>query len=229
MQAPPNSGSMYYNYKKQFSIVLLAVADAHYKFVMVDIGAYGQQSDGSVFAHSTFAKLMMQGRLDLPPNRPLRGEQEPVPLVFVGDEAFPLKRHLLRPFPGSDLGPSSRIYNFRLSHARRVVENAFGIMVSRFRVFRRPIAVSAERAESIVKACTVLHNLLRDEYGATESGSSDLDTHEFVATDPALQPLGRRSGREAVEAMEVRTAFMRYFNSPQGSLPWQEERVNRVS
>ena len=66
------------------------------------------------------------------------------------------------------------------------MENAFGIMVSQFRVFRRPIAVSAEWAESVVRACTMLHNLLRDEYGETESGSSDLDTLEFVATDPAL-------------------------------------------
>ena len=48
--APKNSGSLFFNYKKHLSVVL-AVVDANYKFVIVDIGAYGQQSDGKVFAN----------------------------------------------------------------------------------------------------------------------------------------------------------------------------------
>ena len=89
MQAPSNTGSLYYNYKKHFSIVLLAVADAQYKFTVVDIGAYGQQSDGSVFAHSNLGRMMMEGRLNLPPNQPLQGQGQAIPFVFVGDEATP--------------------------------------------------------------------------------------------------------------------------------------------
>lgn len=163
IKAPADSGSLYYNYKGQFSIVLLAVVDANYLFRMVDIGAYGKSSDGRTLPASAFGRGLKDGTLDLPDDEPLPNGEHlgPVPFVFVGDEAFPLQKHLLRPYPGRALPVDQKIFNFRLSHARRIVENVFGIMAAQFRVYYRVIELSPCTAEKIVQATTVLHNFMR--------------------------------------------------------------------
>lgn len=66
------------------------------------------------------------GTVKFPPDTRI-GDRE-LPHVLIGDEAFPLKPYLMRPYPGRDLRGSQEksVYNYRLSRARRVIENAFG-------------------------------------------------------------------------------------------------------
>ena len=179
IEAPANTGSLYFNYKKNFSVVLMAVVDASYKFVLVDIGAYGRQGDANVFARSTFGKRLLAGDMQLSPSKRLPGEGSPtVPPVFVGDEAFPLRTNLMRPYPGTGLTLGKKIFNYRLSRARRVVENAFGILATRFRVFRRPINLKPSNIDAVIKGAVVLHNYLRQKavvqyIGANSVGCED--------------------------------------------------------
>ena len=69
MQAPPrNSGLSFYNYKHTHSIVLLAICDAYYHFIMVDVRDAGRHSGGDVLANSSFGKALHNNTLSLPPS-----------------------------------------------------------------------------------------------------------------------------------------------------------------
>ena len=139
IQCPPRGGSMYFNYKKFHSIVLMAVVNACYQFSMLDIGDYGRLSDGSVFASSNLGIAINDDILNIPPPRMVWRRE--LPYVFVGDDAFPLRTNLVKPYSRQSLGLSERIANYRISRARRIVENAVGIATSRFRIFRRAITI----------------------------------------------------------------------------------------
>ncbi|KAH7959136.1 hypothetical protein HPB49_008648 [Dermacentor silvarum] len=134
-----------------YSIVLMAVVDSQLRFVCVDVGAYGSQSDGGVFKASKIGKLLSQGALNLPPPQLLPLSTAVAPYVFVGDEAFQLRPDFLRPYPGRCLEEDLLLFNYRLSRAR-CVENAFGVLASRFRIFHRPMNLVPENARMRKKA-----------------------------------------------------------------------------
>jgi hypothetical protein len=98
-EAPANSGSQYFNYRERFPILLLALSDVHYKFTAVDVGSYEEKSCGGIFSNSKMGKADERKEVNVPEDKPLAGITENFPHVTVGDEAFPLKRHLLRPHP----------------------------------------------------------------------------------------------------------------------------------
>lgn len=106
IQAPPNTGSNFFNYKKTFSVVLLALVDAQYNFIVVDVGAYGKNSDGGILAHPKLEKSLENGSLNIPKDEFLPGTTISAPYVILGDEAFPLKTYLIRPYPGKQLNDS---------------------------------------------------------------------------------------------------------------------------
>ncbi|KAK7909447.1 hypothetical protein WMY93_014131 [Mugilogobius chulae] len=119
-----NSGSLFFSYKRFPTLVLLAVVDARYRFREIDVGRYERGSDSETLANSAFGQALCKGTLHLPPDLSLPGvnQRDPQPNLFVAGEAFPLQRNLMRPFT-----PEECIFNYRLSRARLMVEDAFGI------------------------------------------------------------------------------------------------------
>ncbi|XP_037817429.1 protein ALP1-like [Lucilia sericata] len=157
---PGNSGSIFYNYKKTFSIVLMAVCDADYKFLFIDIGALGSQSDGGIFARSAFGKMILRNNIELPQEDSLPGTNKSFPYFFVGDNALPLKQNLMRPYHGRNLSAVKQNFNKKLSAARVHIENSFGILSNRWRILHKVIHASPKNVDKIVLATVSLHNYL---------------------------------------------------------------------
>ncbi|KAJ8349533.1 hypothetical protein SKAU_G00246630 [Synaphobranchus kaupii] len=193
--------------------------DARYMFRIVDVGAFGKNSDGGVLSCSAFGRALRQGSLDLPEDTTLPGAEDlgAMPHVIVGDAAFPLRRNMMRPFPGHNIPRERRIFNYRLSRARRVVENAFGHLSTQWRMYRRVLGLQPENAEAAVKATCILHNYL----------TWDTPTEGFTRENTEPQPAAIRSitrissNHPSREAVQMRERFCSYFSSPAGSLPYQ--------
>lgn len=111
---------------------------------------------------SALGKAFDEGRMNIPQPAAIKEGGPILPYCLVGDEAFPLKSYLLRPYPRKGrLTPEQNIYNYRLSRARRIIENTFGIIASQWRIYRKPIIASPENAKLMIQATVCLHNWLR--------------------------------------------------------------------
>ena len=244
IECPKLSGSQYFNYKGFFSLVLLAVCDANYCFTLFDLGQYGSNNDSGVLLNSKMGQLFDENSLHVPESKRHEGCDEPLPFYLLGDEIFPLKNWLMRAFPGPLNSEDVKVYNYRHSRGRRTIENAFGILCSRWRIFQKPIRSTVENAESYVMACLALHNYLRQTDNAFYSPQGFMDSEESSGNvRPGLwrsasesdegrncfQRLKKVKGsRYSNDAIHMRENLKKYVNSDVGSLPWQLDYVRRT-
>lgn len=228
IKCPPDVGSNYFNYKKFHSIILMALVDGNYQFVWVDVGLPGFAGDAFVFNRSELRECIEDGSAGLPEPECLPGDNTEVPYFIVADDAFALRTWLMKPFSKNMLTISERIFNYRLSRARRVVENAFGILAMRFQVLLTTMQQKPTIVSSIVLACVCLHNLMRVRYPAMQNADLDLENRNHTVTPGAwrsnhtLQHIARTRGNwQTQQAKAQRNYLSAYYSSPIGAVPWQ--------
>ncbi|XP_071497092.1 putative nuclease HARBI1 [Diadema antillarum] len=187
-KAPANSGSTYYNYKGFFSIILFAMVDADYKFIYIDASSNGSASDAQIYNASDFKdRLERKLIMGFPGPDPPPNDTHDVPYFIIGDEAFSLIRtYFMKPYSSRYLTCEERILNYRLSRARRVVENAFGILANRFQILLTTMQHDPETVRRIVEACCILHNLMRTRHPVLQNrlvdrqqGNGDMEPGEW--------------------------------------------------
>ena len=207
---------------------MLVLCDSNYKAIWAHVGSPGSQSDCGIYNESPMFQGMQDETIKLPPPEPLPNDTEDTPFFFIGDDAFPLRQHMLKPFSATYLESEQLVFNYRLSRARWVVENLFGILATRFRCLLNTLEVTPEKAVSITKACLTLHNLFRDRYGVTNvSVDEEDDNQEMIPgqwrTDAVMHEVEAqlRAPRANAAGQALRTTLLHYFNSDAGSVPWQ--------
>ena len=211
-------------------MVLLAVVDAGYRFILVDISAYGCNLDSGIFSHSHMGQMYMDHEYEIPlgkhlPNFSARGT---MPFVIVGDEAFPGQLDLLRPYPGvkgAYFPWDQQLFNYRLSRARRCSENAFGILVQHFYLFQRRLNLHPDTTEIVIQAACVLHNFLTvpKEYQQVPDGEIPKSLEDTKGLRRLAMMCGNHASREAKHVCEV---FKDYFKGP-GAVDWQMTSIHK--
>ncbi|XP_040065732.1 uncharacterized protein LOC115310036 isoform X2 [Ixodes scapularis] len=214
---------------------MLAICNAKYRFLYVEIGHHGSESEAGIFIRSDFLQAIAEGQRRLPTASWLGSRK--VPYFFVGDEAFPLKTFVMRPFLRKNLaGRPPRVFNHWLSRARRVVENSFGILAQ-----RSPFAAKEETTDRIVAACVVLHNFLMKHSEVSERsyvppGSVDGEDWEGELVKgqwrsqedegSGLTDVPPRGTRCTDQAYSIREYLSMYFEMD-GKVPWQDKYLDR--
>lgn len=209
----------------------MAISDANYCFLMVDIGAEGRQSDGGVFRRSEIGIGFQNMTMDLPELTQLEVNGPELPYVLVADEAFALTPYMMRPFPRSKhLDVRKKVFNYRLSRARRVVENAFGLLAARWRIYRKPINTSLNTAIKIIQATTALHNnIIQHEttLHPAERIYSNNNTEEntnLIYTGAFSEMNAHNRNSCSAYAAQVRNHYADYFMNA-GAVEWQWDKV----
>lgn len=235
-KAPRWYGSYFYNYKGFNSIVLLAVVDANYRFLVVDVGCNGRVSDGGVFNNSSFSSCIKDNSLNFPPPMNLPNTNLASPFTLVADDAFPLQSNIMKPYSQRFATRERKVFNYRLSRARRVVENAFGILANRFRVLLTNINLPVDKVQTVTLAACALHNYLIKENSAFYLTDFDTeDTQNLVLSQGewrqghTLKDLVQQGGNRCKNsAIETRDKLCAYFNNI-GAVPWQWECIKKFN
>ena len=237
IQKPARAGSHFHDYKGNESIIALVMVGPEYECLFVDVGTNGRNPDGHAWHRCSLKKALesCDNPLNIPPLRPLPGATKPIPFVLTGDEAFPLSKHMLKPYPRRNLTVEERIANYRISRGRRISENILGILGNKWRCFRAPFLLQPEKVQQITMAILTLHNWLRDDRASRSiycpptlidredpntwelipgSWRDDLPPESLLPLQPALVH------NYTSEAKEMRQEFTRWF-SDEGDVEWQ--------
>ena len=161
----PSSGleacKEFHNFKNFYSIVLMGIIDAHYRFIWASAGFPGNSHDSIIFQSTQLYEDITVHNC-IPPIAKNEAGTNIYPLI-LGDSAFAFKPWVMKPYTNAVLTPQQRNFNYRLSRARMVTEGAYGKLKGRWRVLYKKCESRPENVKIITLACVILHNVCIDK------------------------------------------------------------------
>ena len=169
------------------------------------VGRPGSVHDARVLVNSQLYYRVQEKKILNTSSRNISGKT--ILSFLVGESAYPLSTWLMKPFPhNSTLTDSQRNFNYRLSHARIVSENAFGRLKARWRRLMKQNDMEVEHVPQVVAACCILHNICEmhgnhfvDNW---KENCTTLDQTSSSATSPIVSP----------QSKDIKDTFVQYFS-----------------
>ncbi|XP_022210453.2 protein ALP1-like [Drosophila obscura] len=197
------------------SMMLMVIVDAKYRFVYVNVGTDTKIGDAEVWMHSDLKYSLDDNSIHVPSPSVLPRSNLVSSYTLVSDEAFPLTEYNMKPYFGKNLTESQQHFNYMLARSRRVVENAFGMLASRFRVIFSPIKRVPMTFSKIVLTCFCLYNFLREESIRTNNHLDvipNVELQRIVEENFIEHVLDHRTVRSTGYGPQTREGLREYFS-----------------
>ena len=209
ISAPELNHTDYYNRKGWYSMTVQAIVDHDYVFRDICVGWAGSVHDARVFANSLIYKKITEDNLLADVSfRNMLGKK--IPVCLIGDSAYPLNTWLMKPFTDNlCLSPQQKYFNYRLSRARIVIENAFGRLKARWRRLMKRNDMHTVHIPTVIAACCILHNIC-EIHGECFNDAWLLSESEFEHPTSTSLPSASTGN-----AKDVRNTIMLYLYSQQ--------------
>ena len=204
--SPVECPADYYNRKGWHSIIMQGMVNHVGHFTEIYVGWPGRVHDARVFVNSTLYKRGQDGTLFPDLKETISGKE--IPLLVLGDPAYPLLPWLMKAFPDNgSLSREQKTFNYRLSKARVVVEHAYGRLKGRWRCLLKRNDVLISDLPKLVAACCVLHNVC-EIHGESfdEDWMQDVTNHDSANSRSTCSVSADSSGKT------IREALMSHFS-----------------
>ncbi|XP_028290540.1 protein ALP1-like [Gouania willdenowi] len=205
---PPGCPSDYKNREGFYSVFLQVVVDHRLRFWDINVGSPGKIHDACVFTNSSLYKRGQSGTLFPKVTERFAGVK--VPVVLLGDAAYPLLPWLMKPYhENPNMAPAQLTFNNNLGRARMMVDRAIGRLKGRWRCLLKRCDCKINNLNTVISACCVLHNFCednREDYDGTDVQQADVQANANICKDST----------EASRA--IRDAVCAYFASGSASL-----------
>lgn len=177
------------------------------RFIDINIGWPGRVHDARVFANSSLFQKGQSKTLLPDWKETISGRN--IPLVLLGDPAYPLLQWLMKAFPDNGrLSQQQKHFNYRLSRARVVVEHSYGRLKGRWRCLLKRLDIATCDVPQVIAACCVLHNVCEIHGDAfNEQWMEGVRRQESVCASASSASILPEES-----AVDIRKAFTEYFS-----------------